>query len=72
MAHLLNHQVSISLNLGEPMSHTPKVPSSVVSLATLNLAVWGLFSYGIPASGTEGCARSRYTSGPLTQPFLVC
>ena len=78
-AHLLSYKVSISLNLGEPMSHIPEVPSSVVSLAALDLAVWGLFSYRIPASGMEGCfydlhnsRRSRYTSGSLTQPFLVC
>ena len=48
------------------MSHTPDGPSSQVSLAALNLAVRGLFSYRIPASGTEGCFDDLHNSRQVT------
>ena len=63
-AHLLSYKFSISLNLGEPMSRAPELPSSVVSFATLDLAVWGRFSYRIPDSGTEGCFNDLHNSRP--------
>ena len=63
---MLSHWVSIRLNPGESMSHTPEVPSSVVSLATLDLAVWGLFLNRIPASGAEGCFNDLPNSRLVT------
>ena len=58
-----------------------EVPSSVVSLTALDLAVWVGASSHIEflLVGRKAvlmtfaiATRSRYTSGPLTQPFLVC
>ena len=43
-----------------------RFPSSVVSLATLDHAVWGLFSYRILASEMEGCFNDLHNSHPVT------
>ena len=42
------------------------VPSTVALLAVLDLAAWGLFSYRIPASGTEGFFNDLHNGHPVT------
>ena len=51
----------------------------MVSLATLDLAVWASSYKEFLIAGWKAvlmtftiAAQSGYTSGPLTQPFLVC
>ena len=48
------------------MSHTPECPFTVDSLAALNLAEWGLCTYRIPDSGTEGCFNDLHNCRPVT------
>ena len=42
------------------------VPSTEALLAVLDLAAWGLFTYKIPASGTEGYINDLHNAGPVT------
>ena len=51
---------------GEPKSHTPEHHFIVTSLAALDHAGWGLCTYRIPASGTDGCFNDLHNSCPVT------
>ena len=48
----------------KPKSRTPEHPSTVASLADLDLAELDLPTYRIPDSGTEGCFNDLHNSRP--------
>ena len=61
----------MSLNeFGEPKSHTQERPSTVASLAVIDLAELDPPTYRSPDSGTEGCFNDLHNGHPVTLYLL--
>ena len=68
---MLSYTVCLWMNLVEPRSHTQERPSTVESLAVIDLAELDPPTYRIPAGGMEGCFKDLRNVHPVTLYLLL-